>query len=31
MMDRGGGQVVNALAIYSNDLSSHPADAYGFS
>ena len=28
---RGGGQVVGVLAIYSNDLSANPAEAYSFS
>ena len=28
---RGGGQVVSALAFYSDDPSSNPADAYRFS
>ena len=27
---RGGGQVVNVLAFYSNDLSSNPAGVYSF-
>ena len=29
-LGRGGGQVVSVLAIYSNDLSSNPAEAYSF-
>ena len=29
--DCGGGQVVRMLAIYSDDPSSNPADAYSFS
>ena len=31
VMGRGGGQVVSALAFYSDDPSSNPADAYRFS
>ena len=27
---RGGGQVVSVLALYSNDPSSNPAEAYSF-
>ena len=29
-MGRGGVQVVNVLALYSNDLSSNPDEAYSF-
>ena len=31
MPDRGGGQVVNILAFYSDDPSSNPAEVYNFS
>ena len=30
-MGRGGGQVVSVLALYSDDQSSNPAEAYIFS